>query len=487
MELGLFSQEVEIDAAFDLVRAGGASEAVRQLQAPLAVEIDVRRAFPHDDEVRDVDRRLLQHGGEIEAAIRALKARLVDQSWRQHGDEVLDRGEVFGDVVARGAGGRRRAAAAAEEVIGVGVQEIDARRCRVHRTACVHFDHRRVVVIQQELIGRLGTQVELPPHRVEGVDVVEHDAGEAIGHLSSLPLPIGEQKDPVWREWHAERHAELMLVQAIGARRVQDRPRVHAVVNTEVIERSGGPVGSRSGDDVDEAAERASVLGEIRGVEDAEFLRRFLRRRRARQAGERLHVVGAVDLHHGVQLGLTRKREPRRRRGSDADVRLLERAAADVLAPRGDAARQLHEVDEVPAADRQRLDLRRRDDAADVHLVRLDQRRLAFHGHDFGERAEVHLEIDLRRAADGQDNAGSSSGFEVLELGAEVVGARIERCDPIAPGGIGRRRARRSGRCALQRERHAWQRSAGFIANGTVECCCGDLRGGCVSDAANDD
>jgi len=285
VELGLLLQEVEIDAALDLVRTGGAREAVGELQAPLAVEIDVRRALPHDDEVRDVDRRLLQHGGEIEAAIRALKARLVDQSWRQHGDEVLDRGEVFGDVVARGAGGRRRAAAAAEEVIGVGVQEIDARRCRVHRTACVHFDHRRVVVIQQELIGRLGTQVELPPHRVEGVDVVEHDAGEAIGHLSSLPLPIGEQKDPVWREWHAERHAELMLVQAIGARRVQDRPRVHAVVNTEVIERSGGPVGSRSGDDVDEAAERATVLGEIRGIEDAEFLRRFLRRRRARQAG----------------------------------------------------------------------------------------------------------------------------------------------------------------------------------------------------------
>ena len=79
----LVPQIVHVDARLHLMSAGAARHAVGELESSLAVEIDVRRALAHDDEIRELERRLLQHRREIERAARRLESRFVDQRRRQ--------------------------------------------------------------------------------------------------------------------------------------------------------------------------------------------------------------------------------------------------------------------------------------------------------------------------------------------------------------------------------------------------------------------
>src|SRR6266851_771471 len=119
-----------------------------------------------------------------------------------------------------------------------------------------------------------------------------------------------------------------------------------------------------------------AVLGQVGAVQDAKLLGRFLRRRRAGQAGEGLNVVGAVHLYQRVQLGLAAKREARRCGDTDACVGLFEGAATDILTTGRDTARELDEVHKVPA------DVGKR-----FNLLPLDHsRQLGFRGFDEGWR-----------------------------------------------------------------------------------------------------
>ena len=288
--------------------------------------------------------------------------------------------------------------------------------------------------------------------------------------LPHLRLVAAEKERPIHRQRRAECDAELILMEHVGIRRVQHRACVQLVVHAEVIGRSAGAVRARFGHDVHEAAEGASVLGEIRRVEHAEFLGRFLRRRRARQTGERLHVVGAVDLNHRIQLRLPAERQSRRRRRSDADVRLLERAAADILAAAGDAARQLHEIDEVAAADRQRFDFLGADHAAQLGFGRLDERSLGDNGHLLGDRSQAHLDVGFGRAADGQNHVRTDDGLEVRELDAHFVVTRIERGNTIASVLVARGAARRTGRTVLDGDDGAGKGGPGGVAHGAEQC-----------------
>ena len=97
----IVAQEVEIDAALDQVRAAGPGEAVRNLPARLGVVIHIGRALAHDDEVRDVERRLVEDGRKVERSPCALDACLVDQLRRHDRHEVGDECLIAGDVVAR--------------------------------------------------------------------------------------------------------------------------------------------------------------------------------------------------------------------------------------------------------------------------------------------------------------------------------------------------------------------------------------------------
>ena len=79
IELGLIVNDVDVDARLRLMTAGAQREAVGALNARLAVVVDVRCALAHDDEVGQVERRFLQHRGEVERAPRRLKPRFVDE------------------------------------------------------------------------------------------------------------------------------------------------------------------------------------------------------------------------------------------------------------------------------------------------------------------------------------------------------------------------------------------------------------------------
>ena len=175
--------------------------------------------------------------------------------------------------------------------------------------------------------------------------------------------------------WRAARPAspELRWRRAVRPRRAEGRARGERVVHAVVVGGAAVLVGARLGHDVDEAAQGPAVLGQVGAVEDAELPHRLLGGRGTRQAGVGLHVVDAVDLDEGVQLLLAAEAEAGRGRGPDTGVGLLERPPADVLAAEGDAARELHEVHEVPADVRQRLDLALAHDAGEVGLGGLDE------------------------------------------------------------------------------------------------------------------
>ena len=293
-----------------------------------------------------------------------------------------------------------------------------------------------------------------------------------------LAFVVAEEERAIGNDRRAERQTELVLMKHVGVRRVQHRSRAQPVVHAEVVERSVAAIRPGLGDDVHEAAERAAVFGQVGRVQHAKFLGGFLRRRRARQAGEGLHVVGAVDLNHRVQLGLSGEGQPRRRGGADADVGFLERSAADVLAPARHPARQLHEVDEIAAADRQRFDFLRGHDAAQLRFGRLDERGVGGNAYLLGNRTEAHPNVRVGRAADRQHDAAANRGLEVGELGAQLVLAGIERRQPVAAFCVARGRAGRARGDVSRRQRDAGQRCARFVADRPEHARRGDLRGG---------
>ena len=131
--LRLVAQVIEVEAALQLVAARGPGERVGVLDARLAVEVDVRGALAHDDEVGQLERRLLEDRREIERPPRELHARFADQRRRDDRHEAGDDRLIARHVVARRARGRRRPAAAAEEVVGRGVEEVVAGRHGVLR------------------------------------------------------------------------------------------------------------------------------------------------------------------------------------------------------------------------------------------------------------------------------------------------------------------------------------------------------------------
>src|SRR5437773_113894 len=136
----------------------------------------------------------------------------------------------------------------------------------------IHFHQKRVVVVVEHLVGGLGAKAERHADAVEQREIVEHDLGKPVRLLANLTLVITKEERPVSRDRTAQGSAELVLLERIFTRTVENRPRRKRVVHPELVQRSGSLIGAGLGDDVDEAAERAAVLGKISGVENAEFL-----------------------------------------------------------------------------------------------------------------------------------------------------------------------------------------------------------------------
>ena len=246
----------------------------------------------------------------------------------------------------------------------------------------------------------------------------------------------------------AERPAELVLAEVLVLGAVGVLAEQGAVA-AEVERGALVPVGAALRHHVDEAAHGAAELGRGAVGDDLELLHRLeaddvLRTLAAALfPEERVVGVGAVDHHVVVDAALA----------VDADlgpVRPLDDA---------DGRRQLHEVDEVAAVDRQLGHRLLVDQRRLLGARRLDHRRAALDGDAF-TRGDAEREVDAQHAAEREHDL-------LAQALAEAAHLHRDRCRSRAAGrgrdsGLphrSRRRARsRSPRWSGGRSRQAARR-----------------------------
>src|SRR5262249_25068648 len=104
--LRVVDEVVEVASEFQLVAADRETQAVRDLGASFLIEIRIGSALAGDQQVRDLKVRLFEHGEEIKAAPRKLKAGFVDRLRPQHGS-VAHQKCLIESVIVPGRGGCR--------------------------------------------------------------------------------------------------------------------------------------------------------------------------------------------------------------------------------------------------------------------------------------------------------------------------------------------------------------------------------------------
>jgi hypothetical protein len=155
----------------------------------------------------------------------------------------------------------------------------------------------------------------------------------------------------------------------------------------------------------------------------------------------------------------------RRGRRPDADVRLLERAAADILAAQRDAARQLDEVDEVAPAYWQRLDFAGADHPAEIDLAHLDRRCLDLNGHLLRHVPYCQFEVGVGGAANRDHQRAPHRGSKSGQDGAQLVLSWLDVGDPVAPLLVGHDSTEGAGRHVPAGHGHAGDDRAAAVAN----------------------
>src|SRR3989442_7537203 len=155
----------------------------------------------------------------------------------------------------------------------------------------------------------------------------------------------------------ADRAAKLVLPQRIRhlvSRDGQDPllqevMRVESAVLYVIVKRTVQVVSAGFGDDVDDAAQGAALLGPEAVIDHAKFADRFLGRRAALGAGSAVDGVRAV---HGDEVAEVAH-------ASEGDARNLRfsKRGLETGAPGGDARGQQDESSKQPSTDRQRLNL----------------------------------------------------------------------------------------------------------------------------------
>ena len=228
---------IDVHAPLQLVRPRGPRQALCVLEPRLGVVVHVGRALAHDDEVRELERRLFQHGREIEGAPGDLHANFVDQRGRQNRHETANSRLISCEVVARRARRRRGAAAPAEEIVRIGIEKVVPDRQGVIRGRMViQLQHERVIVVLLQLIRGFLRQTELGAHGVEGRQVVLDHTREPVRLLAQLPFVVAEEERSILGDWRPERQPELVLVEHVAFGRIEDRPCVQLVVHPEVVQ-----------------------------------------------------------------------------------------------------------------------------------------------------------------------------------------------------------------------------------------------------------
>ena len=218
------------------------------------------------------------------------------------------------------------------------------------------------------------------------------------------------------------------------------RPGVPGVVAVEFEAGAVEAVGARFRDHV----HLARLAAEFRGVDaglDLELLERV--DRGEKDVGVEVDV-GVVDAVERVEVELAALARNRQLLGGaraalpGARLPGAGELGADVRAERD-------ELEIVPAVQRQFDDAPVLDHRADGGIRRLDQRRDADDRRLFGDRAQLHREVDARRLLHLQFNV-AVQGFEPHQLGGDRVGAGRQRGKIVQADLVARRGPRRSPR-----------------------------------------
>src|SRR5581483_7651600 len=109
------------------------------------------------------------------------------------------------------------------------------------------------------------------------------------------------------------------------------------------------------------------------------------------------------------------------------------------------AWRQLDQVINVAAVQRQVGDLRGRHGGCQLRIFCIDGRGFARHFHYFAGLAELHLEVGVLSAARVQSEVVIGRRLEARGLYGDLVGARRQLASGVVAGLIGRSRDRKVG------------------------------------------
>ena len=151
-------------------------------------------------------------------------------------------------------------------------------------------------------------------------------------------------------------------------------------------------------------------------------------------------------------------------------------AELDVLVA-GDARLHEREVIRVARDEREGVHLLVAHRVADVDPRQLQRRAiLGVDRHRLAQRADAHRDLEGRRLADAQLDAGLLVLLESLELGRQLVGAERQQRHAEDPGLVRHRGALEAGLDVHDRDGHARQDSAGLVLDGALDRSVGRLR-----------
>src|SRR5205823_8724829 len=126
-----------------------------------------------------------------------------------------------------------------------------------------------------------------------------------------LAFVIQKEKRFVLPYGATESASELTTAVSVKGRGSQQRPGISAFVTEISVDRSVHVIGAGFRDHINDAAQRASVLGAEAVVHNAKFVDCFLRRRGALRARRFVNVVGTVHGHGISQIAHSTKRNAR--------------------------------------------------------------------------------------------------------------------------------------------------------------------------------
>ena len=204
-------------------------------------------------------------------------------------------------------------------------------------------------------------------------------------------------------------------------------------------------IGAGFGDDVDDRAGVAAVLGVVGVREDLEFLDR-VRRRAQHEAGVERVVVGRAVEQEVVRLVALAVDVEAAGDVAEAAGRGVAVLPAEPDRRRDDTRNQRAELREVAAVERQVDDLLLIDDDAERRVGGFDERRLAEHRHLLFELADLQLHVGADRFVDDDRDRVADGGAESGERRLHLIDAGVDERDRIETVGAGDRRCE-SDRC----------------------------------------